>query len=107
MGKPRKIALKEMPTFRSVAVEIGIVLGLLTTAVLAAKEFWWPADWFVSWVKAEGYRAPGIVLIVAVILLGKNAFVAAQIKEIEGTRLNPIGNRQQRRAAIAEARHRK
>lgn len=96
-----KRGTRALPTFRSVAVEISVVTGALVTGVLAAKELWKPADWFVSWVKAEAYRAPGLLVIIAVVVLLKNAFVAAQIREIEGARFNPIGNRQQRRAAAS------
>lgn len=104
MRKPLRVAVVEIPTFRSVMIELGVVLGLLTSVILAAKEFWKPAESFVLWVKTEGYRAPGLVLIVFVLVLFKNAIVAAQIREREGARLNPIGNRRQRRAAAAEAR---
>lgn len=107
MSRSQQPLPRPMPTFRGVLIEAVIVLGFLTTAVLAAKEFWKPADSFVEWVKTENYRAPGLVLIVVIIVLVKNVFVAAQIREREGTRLNPIGNRQQRRAAEAEARRKK
>jgi hypothetical protein len=92
---------RQLPTFRSVAIETSIVVGAIVTAVLGAKEFWKPADWFVSWVKAEDYRAPLLVLIVAIVVLLKNAIVAAQIQATESSRFNPIGNRQQRRAATS------
>jgi hypothetical protein len=107
MSKPPQRPPRAMPTFRAVAIDLIVVLGGLTTAVLAAKEFWKPADWFVEWVKGENYRAPGLVLIVALIVLFKSVIVAAQIKEREGSRLNPIGNRRQRRASEAESRRKK
>lgn len=94
-----------MPTFRSVAIDVSVITAALCAIVLTAKEFSEPAEWFVTWVKDEHYRAPGLFFIICIVALVKNVFVAAQIKEIEGSRFNPIGNRQQRRAA--QAIHRK
>lgn len=95
-----------MPTLRSVAAEVSVVIGALVGAVLAAREFWAPADRFVGWVKADVYKAPLFLITIALMVLVKNAVVASQLLEIEASRVNPKGNRHQRRAAEAQQRKR-
>lgn len=86
---------------KAVGTDFVATVVALSGIALAAREFWTPAENFVDWVKSDDWYAPLLLLIVFIIVLFKNVVVAAQIKEIEEGRSNPIGNRHQRRKAAA------